>query len=91
MTAQGENILAYLNRAISEAEQFGLLLRTNADRKLIAEHQPDGTGGCVTCARPEESEEDSEGNSVSFRTAIPHPCPTLRLLAQGYGRTEDER
>ncbi|MFH8483645.1 DUF6221 family protein [Streptomyces sp. NPDC018055] len=75
--------------ALSDPES--VLRRCAADRKLIAEHHPDGMGGCVTCARPEESEEDSEGNSVSFRTAIPHPCPTLRHVAEGYGRTEGER
>ncbi|MYR75137.1 MULTISPECIES: DUF6221 family protein [unclassified Streptomyces] len=68
-----------------------VLRRCAADRKLIAEHQPDGMGGCITCARPEESEEDSEGNSVSFRTATPHPCPTVVALAECYGWTEGER
>ncbi|MGW1814183.1 DUF6221 family protein [Streptomyces sp. NPDC002125] len=140
MTAQGEDILAFLDSAITAREEAAravgfdtietgdylwgtkylilrqgdeskaapemdaglanhialndpasVLRRCAADRKLIVEHQPDGMGGCVTCARPEEAEEDSEGNSVSFRTVIPHPCPTLRHVAEGYGWTEGER
>ncbi|MFF4338165.1 DUF6221 family protein [[Kitasatospora] papulosa] len=86
-----ESMKQQTSNHIALNDPASVLRRCAADRKLIAEHRPDGTGGCVTCARPEEAEEDSEGNSVSFRTASPHPCSTLRHLAEGYGWTESER
>ncbi|MDX3343473.1 hypothetical protein PV409_36550 [Streptomyces sp. ME02-6979.5a] len=83
MTAQGENILAYLERAIGEAEQFGLLLRTNADRKLLELHGGRGHA-CPSY--------DYDGDLDEFARFYNHEiCPVVRHLAEGYGWTEGER
>lgn len=129
MTAQGEDILAYLERVIAAFEKAALsadqgtwtatregyeewdasvgtstggavansniedaghialhdpasvLRRCAADRKLIAEHRrlslpPDVVyDECRLCGESNEA----------------WPCPTLVILAEGYGRTEGER
>ncbi|MFG2676958.1 hypothetical protein [Streptomyces sp. NPDC048445] len=83
MTAQGEDILAYLERAISKAEQFGLLLRTNADRKLIALHG----GNMHSCPATDDTGYLDEWTQFGYDDA----CPVMQLLAEGYGWTEGER
>ncbi|MFJ1900437.1 DUF6221 family protein [Streptomyces sp. NPDC088115] len=139
MTTQGEDVLAYLDRAITAREEAAravgfdtieagdylwgakylilrrddeskaapemdasladhialndpssVLRRCAADRKLIELHRPQQTGGgfpdvqeCRTCSA------DSLGNGYQY--LMPAPCPSLRALAEGYGRTEGKR
>lgn len=148
MTAQGENILAFLDRAITAreeaayaaprspwtvrmdddaivapdgitvAEAFALsgqqtrailahialndpasvLRRCAADRKLIALHAvvPDhGRFSEAECPANCDGDHSGPGVCFSCRTyagdPVEAPCPSLRVLAEGYGWTEGER
>lgn len=64
-----------------------VLRRCTADRKLIALHQPDGWT-CKVCANEEQADEDSEGEYHWSRPGLAFPCPTIVILAKGYGWTE---
>lgn len=66
-----------------------VLLRIAADRKQLAEHADDGHGDCVRCAgegRPVEV----NGIVITEREAVPHPCATVRIVAEGWGVTVGE-
>jgi hypothetical protein len=67
-----------------EHDPARVLREIDVKRKLIAEHRPDTSGDCGTCARPEDFDEDSDGVRTWSRSAKPSPCPTLRLLAAVY-------
>lgn len=61
-----------------------VLREIEAKRRILEEHQPDRFGGCATCARPEDFDDDAEGNRTFSRSAKLWPCPTVRLLALPY-------
>ena len=63
-----------------------VLRRCAADRKILAEHQPDGTAyGDQLCRRCTLGDEASD----KLHRWFIWPCPTLRALAEGYGITEE--
>ena len=67
-----------------------VLRRITADRKILAEHTDDGYGSCKRCAG--DHEDDCECGTVSgyhLREHLDYPCATMRLLAEGYGWTEE--
>ncbi|MFH9235999.1 DUF6221 family protein [Streptomyces globisporus] len=76
---------ASIHAALHDPE--AVLRRCTADRKLIALHQPDGWT-CKVCANEEQADEDSEGEYHWSRSGLTSPCPTIEVLAEGYGWTE---
>jgi hypothetical protein len=64
-----------------------VLRRVAADRQILTEHAND-YGDCAVCAGPEWYSDDAEGNREWSRPAIPWPCRTVLLLAEGWGWTE---
>jgi hypothetical protein len=124
VTTRGEDVLAWLEAAITKAEaeadrwhdaecswhdttildltvlQGGATLcdcdgpasvrrRCAAERKLLELHrpQPDGSGfpdgmQCRTC---------SQDGGDGYQYLVPAPCPTIFVLAEGYGWTGGER
>ncbi|WP_098007817.1 DUF6221 family protein [Streptomyces sp. sk226] len=79
---------ASIHAALHDPE--AVLRRCTADRKLIALHHSDGFE-CPACAGEPWVDEDSEGNGEWTRSSINAPCPTLVVLAEGYGWAEDAR
>lgn len=63
-----------------------VLRRIAAERKTLAEHADDGHGDCVRCAGPGRPVEVN-GTVITEREAVPHPCATVRNIAEGWGWT----
>lgn len=64
-----------------------VLRRITADRQLLELHQDDGCRDCTICAKP--SEETNE-LGYSFHDPLPYPCDVVRLLAEGYGWSDED-
>ena len=98
MNAPGDSIVAFLDRAITEAESWGLLLRTTADRKLVALHRSIACesfgcdcGSCCATCRWTNADESGDPARWGETEQCVYPCPTIVALAEGYGWTEGER
>ncbi|MFD8710392.1 DUF6221 family protein [Streptomyces anulatus] len=68
-----------------------VLREVEAKRRLLGEHQHDGSGACALCALPEDFDDDAEGNRTFSRSAQPWPCTTVKLLALPYADHPDHR
>lgn len=68
-----------------------VLAEVEAKQQLLDEHEADSFGDCTTCARPEDFDEDGDGNRTWSRSSQPFPCPTLRLLSLPYADHPDYR
>ncbi|MDJ0342264.1 DUF6221 family protein [Streptomyces sp. H10-C2] len=72
-------------RHIARHDPAAVLRRIAADRRLLELHADD-YGFCAVCARATE-ETNSLGHA--FHDSLPYPCTTARLIAEGYGWTEE--
>ena len=67
-----------------------VLRRIAADRELLDLHADDGYGECKTCSVPDGTVEVN-GIEYEMLAHAPAPCATVRLLAEGWGWTEEEQ
>lgn len=74
---------------IAANDPAAVLRRIAAERKLLAEHAND-YGECVRCAG-DDGEVVVNGMIHSVRTCAPHPCATIRALAEGWGWQEEQQ
>lgn len=65
-----------------------VLRRTAADRKQLELHADDGHGDCATCGINAGIVETNY-MAITERGSVTHPCPTVLLIAEGWGWTEE--
>lgn len=68
----------------AHASPTAVLARVEAERAVLAEHESYFGRCCSVCA-----EEDYDGAERLFRRPVDWPCGTVRLLATGWGWTEE--
>lgn len=74
------------------AQSPGLVLRRiEAERELLAEHAPDDLRfpECLRCGGNTVDVELGGGRILRHKEPVDWPCQTIRLLARGWGWTEE--
>lgn len=66
-----------------------VLSRIAGERKQLELHAADSDGECATCGEDEGGAEVN-GLMLRVRLGVPHPCDTIRILAECWGWTDTE-
>lgn len=84
---QEHNVEAHQAEAllIQSNNPAAVLARVRAERAILAEHASD-YGDCKACGR---ASDETNGLGFAFFEAVDWPCTTVRLLAAGWGWTEE--